>query len=499
MGLSGGLIVAVGTVAEVEAALGPGAKWLDLRPGVIVPGFCDSHIHLIEWSLGLGRPGLAGASSMADVLARVGDTAVRSAAGDWLEFKGWNPSWRSQCQLEDLDEASAGRAVALVAHDLHSGWLNSEAMRRLGITAGRDDPEGGRVERDAAGRPTGVLQERALDWWYQGRPRPGVSERRAALRSGQAALHKVGVTSVHSVEAPDSFGIVQDLEASGELRLRVLHHMPQRFLDSLIESGIRSGFGDEYVKIGGIKMFTDGALGSRTAWMLEPYEGSVDRGIRRLDPAEFRHDVARAAAAGLASTVHAIGDAAVRMTLDSLEAAPAAGLAVPHRIEHLQCVSREDIPRVARAGISASMQPSHLLTDLPLVEPAWGTARARRTFAFRSLLDSGTLLAFGSDAPVEAADPREGFYAAVARCDREGKPPGGWYPDERLDGLEVLEAFTAGPARAAGESDRRGRLEPGLDADFAVWDTDLATAGPARLLSARVIATFVAGEPVYEE
>ncbi len=498
LAIRGGSIVAAGTAAEIEVLVGSSGAWLDLRPAVVLPGLSDSHIHLVEWALGRGKSDLSGCDSMSEALEFVAKLSRAAPAEDWLEFKGWNPHWREACELADLDEAAAGRAVVLVAHDLHSGWLSSPAMVRLGVTPDRADPPGGALERDAQGIPTGVVKEKALNWWYEGRPRPDAPERRRALRQAQAALHRLGVTAVHTVEGPDSFRIVEDLERAGELRLRVLHHMPRRFLTSLIECGITSGFGGPRLRIGGIKMFTDGALGSRTAWMLEPYVGSDDSGIRRLEPDEFQHDVARAAAAGLSSTIHAIGDAAVRVTLDVLEQASLDSLEIPHRIEHLQCVHPKDLPRAARAGIVGSMQPSHLLTDLPLVEPAWGTERARGTFAFRSLLQAGTRFAFGSDAPVEAADPREGFYAAVSRRDRSGQPRGGWHPEERLDGATVLEAYTVGPAIAAGDSHRRGRLAPGFDADFAAWDTDLALAEPERLLSASVVATVVGGELVYE-
>lgn len=493
----GGRVEAIGSVEEVESLVGRSAQWLDLRPAVVVPGFTDSHVHLIEWALGRSEPDLADAADMTGALARIRRVADSAAGDAWLEFKGWNPDWRSQAELADLDAASRGRAVVLVAHDLHSAWLNTEAMRRLDIGAGRGEPPGGSVERDAGGRPTGVLKERALDWWYEGRPSASESERRAALLEGQAELHRLGITAVHSVEAPESFRIVEDVERTGELRLRVLHHMPQRFIDWLIECGIVSGFGSEWVRIGGIKYFTDGALGSRTAWMLEAYSDSTECGVRRLDPEELSFDVERSARAGLAATVHAIGDAAVRMTLDVLEKTGAGGLAIPHRVEHLQCVHPNDLGRAGRSGIVASMQPSHLLTDIPLAERRWGSERSRRTLPLRSLLDAGTVLAFGSDAPVEAADPREGFYAAIARRDRHGYPADGWYPEERISGLEVLKAYTEGPARAAGDADRRGRLSPGYHCDLAAWDIDLVSAEPERLRSAQVVATVVGGEVVF--
>ncbi len=492
-----GRVVAIGSEEEIRSRVGGSAGWLDLRPATIMPGLSDSHIHLIEWALGRRTPDLSAAGSMGEALAMVRRRSQSGPPEAWLEFKGWDPAWRTQAELADLDEASLGRAVVLLAHDLHSGWLNTEAMRRLGIEAGADEPPGGAVERDAAGRPTGVLKERALDWWYEARPRPGDAERRAALLEGQAVLHRVGVTAVHSVEAPESFRIVEGVERSGDLRLRVLHHFPQRFIDGLTECGIVSGFGSEWLRVGGIKYFSDGALGSRTAWMLEPYSDEGGRGVLRLPPDELQSDVERALSAGLAATVHAIGDAAVRMVLDVLERAGSAGLAIPHRIEHLQCVHSDDLPRPGRAGIVASMQPSHLLTDIQLAEARWGPERSRRTMALHSLRAADTVLAFGSDAPVEAADPREGFYAALTRRDRNGYPGDGWYPEERLTGLEVLNAYTVGPALAAGDADRRGRLSPGYCADFAAWEIDPLAAEPEEMLSARVVATVVGGEFVY--
>lgn len=492
-----GRVLATGSARAVGSRVGRDLEWVDARPAVITPGLSDSHIHLLEWSLTRRAPDLGGARTQAEALRIVAETAARHPLDAWLEFRGWDPALRRQGTLEELDGASGGRAVALISHDLHSGWLNSEAMSRLEITSDRSDPPGGELERDSSGRPTGVVFEEALSWWHEARPEPDPAERRRALEEGQAVLHRLGVTAVHSVEGRDSFVTVQDLERRDALRLRVLQHVPYAGLDAVIETGLTSGFGSRWLRIGGVKIFTDGALGSRTAWMLEPYLDTGERGIRRLDPEELRLAVHRAARAGLAATIHAIGDAAVRMTLDALESVGGAGPEVPHRIEHLQCVHPDDLPRAARAGIVASMQPAHLLTDIPLAERAWGEARNRGVYAFRSLLDAGTILAFGSDAPVEGPDPREGFYAALARRDRSDDPAEGWFPEERLTGMEILSAYTVGAARAAGDLERRGRLRPGDAADFVAWTGDLTEARPDEIRSIEPIMTVVDGEVRY--
>jgi predicted amidohydrolase YtcJ len=268
-------------------------------------------------------------------------------------------------------------------------------------------------------------------------------------------------------------------------------------LPALLAAGIRSGDGSDWVTVGGTKLFLDGSLGTQTAWMLEPYEGSDDRGlpISRLETA--RDAVRRAATGGIAAVVHAIGDAAVRRALNLLSELPK--VALPHRIEHLQCVQPTDLGRAAAAGIVASMQPAHLLTDIPLVERHWGR-RGAGAYAFATLARAGTTLAFGSDAPVAPLDPREGIFAAMAREAADGSSAGSWRPQERLGFEEVLRGYTAGTAYAAGVAHRRGALASGFDADLVAWDVDPALAGgdPRAIRHARARLTVVAGEVVMQ-
>jgi predicted amidohydrolase YtcJ len=276
----------------------------------------------------------------------------------------------------------------------------------------------------------------------------------------------------------------------------VLFHPPVAQLPVLIANGVRSGQGTPWLTLGGVKLFLDGSLGSRTAWMLHPYEDGRDRGMPLGSEAQAREAIQNAAYAGIACVIHAIGDAAVRRALDLLEEAPRARL--PHRIEHFQCVDSRDIERAARSGIVASMQPVHLPGDVFAAEERWG-ARARGAYAIRSLQQVGTILAFGSDVPVATLDPREGVVAAMTRRAADGSFADGWYPDERIGFEDAVRGFTVGNALAAGRAERSGRLAPGFEADLVAWATDTSALAhdPAAFGTARVAMTVVGGEVVY--
>jgi hypothetical protein len=315
----------------------------------------------------------------------------------------------------------------------------------------------------------------------------------AALLEAQAEAHRLGITGIHNVEGHQVYLAFRRLDREGRLRLRVLFHHPIADLNWLIASGTRSGAGGSWVTEGGIKLFLDGSLGSRTAWMLQPYEETRDRGMAISDEATVRQAMSLAGAHGVASVVHAIGDAAVRRALDLIESLPDTG--IRHRIEHFQCVHPSDLDRAARKGIVLSMQPAHILTDIPLAERHWGD-RSIGAYAFRSLLDRGSLLAFGSDAPVASLDPREGVYAAMERRQDDTSPV--WYAGEKLGFETVVRAYTVGPAIAARVDRTRGTLTPGSDADLVAWHQESAAMETgAGFREARVALTVVAGEPVY--
>lgn len=493
--LRGGRIEEVGAFEDLRARA-PRAEVLDLAGAVVTPALTDSHVHLIDWALARREPDLSEAISE-EAAAREVAEAAPGQEGEWVRARGWNAHrWEAPPTRASLDAVLPERPVVLQSHDMHALWVNGEGLRRAGIDESTADPAGGRVVRDTEGRPTGLLLENAQSLVLERVPRPSDEERSAAVVEAQRELHRFGIAGVHSVE-PDSLGIYQALLARGALRIRVLQHLPLAKLDDAIRLGLRSGFGGEWLRIGGIKMFLDGALGSRTAWLREPYEGSDSRGIPTLSPEEFRAAVRRGAAAGLAATVHAIGDAAVDLALDVLADPAHLGPALPHRIEHLQLLAPERVGHAAAAGIVASMQPCHLLTDWEPAWRHWGRERSRGAYAFRSLLAAGTVLAFGSDVPVEPVDPRLGLYAAVARRGLNGEPPEGWHPDERIGALDALAAYTVGAAHAAGAAAWQGRLVPGAVADLVAWDTDPLHAEPEALLGMRAVATLVGGEPVH--
>ncbi len=500
-----GRIADVGDAARLRRGA-PGAATLELPELVVTPGLTDAHVHLVEWALARRQPELSRTDSPGEAATVVAEhrAAHGPGPGGWVLGRGWDPHrWSDAAHRRQLDEAVGHVPVALESHDMHSYWASSAALRAAGIEPGTADPAGGRIERDATGEPTGVLRDNAIPLLLEAVPAHTAADRREALLEAQTALHAMGVTGVHTVE-PDSLGLLEAVRADDALRLRILQHLPLAKLDDAIRLGLRSGFGGPWLRIGGVKMFLDGALGSRTAWLRDPYEGTDDRGINTLDPDTFRDAVRRGSAAGLAMTVHAIGDAAMDLALEVLSAHPPDG-PVPHRIEHAQLMAPDQLGLgadgpAAAADVSAattrivlSVQPCHLMTDWAAADRHWG-GRARWAFALRSMEAAGYTLALGSDAPVEPPDPRHGVWAAVARRDMEGAPEGGWYPEESLSTERAWSGYTAGAAAAAGDP-RQGRLAPGSFADLVAWTEDPLETGDARALDP--VLTMVDGEVVW--
>ncbi len=510
-----GRILAVGSADELSELRGPKTQIVDLAGGLLLPGFTESHLHFIELALRASQVDVTYAPSAATAVAAVAARAAQMRAGHtgedlWLRGGGWNENvWTdARPHRRLLDEVAPDIPVALDSKELHAVWANSAALRRAGITRETADVAGGVIERDVDGEPTGVLRENAWDLLSRVIPKPDLAETTAAVRTAIPALWRTGIVAIHNAnDTCDglAFRTYQALRRRGELGLRVLQQIPVGSLEHAAALGLRSGLGDANLRVGGIKMFADGALGSRTASMLQPYEGEPNQwGVTAMDPEEMLEAALLAGRAGLSLMIHAIGDRANRDVLNILaevraqEAAQGNGAPrLRHRIEHVQCIHDEDLPRLARLDVLASVQPVHATSDMLIVDKYWGPRRAAGAYAFRRLLDSGAHLVFGSDGPIEPHDPLIGIHAAVTRRRADGSPgPTGWQGQERITVTEAVDAYTYWPAYAAGEETYRGSIEPGKVADLVVLAEDIFTVDPMRIRDVRVVMTLLDGKVV---
>jgi len=502
-----GRIVARGGARELRERF-PRFRPVDLGGRTALPGFVDAHIHLPSYGLSLRRVELRRARSLREAVALVGAAVRQARPGEWVRGQGWDRNLWPEDRFparEDLDAVAPSTPVALSSKDGHLLWVNSVALHLAGVDRRTPDPPGGEIARDRRGEPSGILKETARDLIWAAVPPEGAEQIDEAIRAAVAALHRMGLTGAHTfvgtaaLEGAPAFAALQRLAARGELRLRVWAALPESALAPAAATGPRTGSGDDWLRAGPVKIFADGTLGSQTAAMLEPFDGQpANTGIAIHPREELVALVRRAVEGGFWCALHAIGDRANRWALDALEAAQAVtrALGARHRIEHVQVLHPDDLPRLARLGVTASMQPIHATADRELADRYWGR-RSRTAYAWRSLARAGTVLAFGSDAPVETPDVFQGLYAAVTRR-RPGDPPErAWYPEEALDLAEAIRAYTLGPAYAAGMEGAQGRLAAGCFADLTVVDRDIFAVEPEELLSARVAMTVVGGEVVY--
>lgn len=491
-----GRIAAVGSDAEVRVWQGPRTSVEDLRGATVLPGLIDAHLHLEGYARHRSEVDVD-TPTLDEALARVVHRVAATPPGSWIVGRGWlQERWGRFPTAEDLDRAAPAHPVALWARSGHALWANREAMRRAGVTAETPDPPGGRIGRGPDGAPNGLFFERAMELIARVIPEPSVEELAEALYEALHELAALGLTAVHNFDGPRSFAALQILHERGDLPLRVVQHVPLAMLEHALAIGLRTGFGDEWLRIGAVKIFADGALGPRTAWMLEPYDGEPENvGIPFTPPEVIWEAAQKATAAGLWLAIHAIGDRANREVLAlygrlrDLEARR--GLppeAQRHRVEHAQRVHPDDLPRFGALGIVASMQPIHAVSDRLMAERYWGK-RCATAYAWRSLKAHGARLAFGSDAPVESPNPWWGLHAAVVRD--------GWYPEQALSLPEALEAYTMGPAWAAGLERWQGRLRPGMWADLIVLPQDPFRISPEELRTIEVLGTMVGGRWVY--
>jgi len=497
-------IIAVGD-ADVLLSQYPNAEKQDMGGGVILPGLTDAHIHFKHYSLALQKIECE-TDTKEECLSRVAERVKNTKPGDWILGHGWNQNtWGEWPTAKELDAIAPNNPVYLTAKSLHAGWVNTPAMKLMNLTAQTPDPQNGQVQRDESGDATGILLETAMSLASDVIPAPTLSEIMSAMENAQAILWKMGITGIHDFDRRESFIALQTLHAQHKLKLRVLKNMPVELLDQIDEVGLRTGFGDDMLRIGNIKVFMDGALGPHTAAMFQPYEAEEEnRGILNMDGEELFEHGRKAAQAGLGMTVHAIGDRANHEVLNAYEQLRKyeAENGLPHyrhRIEHVQVLHPDDLDRLGKMDIVASMQPIHAISDMKMADDFWGTERAKYSYAWRTQLDNGARLAFGSDAPVELPNPFLGLHAAVTRRRADGSyAPEGWYAEQKLSMTEAWDAYTLGPAHAAYMEDRLGKLAPNYIADLIVLEKDPFTCDPEELLAMQSSATMVNGEWVYK-
>jgi predicted amidohydrolase YtcJ len=503
LAIDAGRVVATGgeeLLAEFEHA-----EREDMGGRIILPGLTDAHIHLQEYALSLQVVDCE-VESRQEILHRLAERAQETPPGEWVRGHGWNQnSWGGNWPTaEELDKVTPYNPAYLTGKSLHAAWLNSAALKLSGISASTPDPVNGSIQRDAGGHPTGIVFEEALKLVEKAIPEPTPEALAKAFQQLFPKLWSIGLTGVHDFDKRTCFMALQLLRARGKLCLRVVKSIPLELLSQAVELGLYSGFGDDFLRIGSVKLFADGALGPHTGAMFDPFlDEPENRGILRLNDEKLFEYGRRAADSGLSLAVHAIGDRAVHEVLNGFDRLRGfereRGLpALRHRIEHVQTILPEDAGRLAGLGIIASMQPVHALSDMLMADRLLGE-RAAYSYAWRTQLDCGARLAFGSDAPVENPNPFHGLHAAVTRCRADGSPgPDGWFPEQRLTVSSAFEGFTSGPAYAAGMEDRLGRLSTGFLADLIVVETDPFTCDPVELYAIKPVATMVGGDWVWQ-
>ena len=514
MAVKAGRIMAVGDNDEISALADSKSERVNLDGRLGIPGMMDSHFHFYDWAIGRQQLDLARVKSLDELLNQVAQAAEKLPRENWILGQGWNESdWpeHTMPRRDHLDAMAPTHPVALWRCDLHLVSVNSRALELAGIDETTPDPPDGVIEKDSSGRPTGILRELAPNLVKSVIPAPSADELVAAMRDGIAHLHTLGLTGLHDarlmggLEGAPALKAWQLLNEKGELDLRCWVSLAGERIEEAIALGLRSGLGDERLRIGHLKYFADGGMGARTAWMLEPYL-DAEYGMPLGSMAELSRNIAAAEKAGLAVMVHAIGDRANREVITTLE-----GLAklrnqtkersfvppaLPHRIEHTQMIRSEDIQRLAKLKVAACVQPHNMILDINMIDESVGP-RGRWTYAYKEMIDAGIPVLLSSDAPVCDPSPLVGIHAAVTRQRRDGTPAGGWYPEQRISVEDAVRGYTTVPAAFYGQSRKMGTLTPGKWADMTVLDRDIFQVDPMEIADARVEMTIFDGRIVY--
>ncbi|HRD02144.1 MAG TPA: amidohydrolase [Candidatus Saccharicenans sp.] len=504
LAVNGDKIQATGTRQEINKYIGPQTRIIELKEGVAIPGLIDAHTHFSSGGKSLIELSFRGIDSIEKVQQMIAARIKELPAGspvfgrdyDHTLFPGQEWPHRT-----DLDKVAPENPVVIRRVDGHSAWINSLALKLSGIDRNTSNPFGGEIVRDkTTGEPTGILKESAMNL-IKIKPSVKSSPEEDILRALDHA-RQLGLTGVHASTDLKELEIYKRLKKDGKLTLRIYAWLPIEEMDQCLKLGIKQGQGDEFLKIGFLKAFIDGTLGSGTALMFEPFADAPNQsGLPQYSEQEFYELIDQAYAHGFQVGTHAIGDKGVNWVLNAIEKAQKkhGQKNLRYRIEHAQIIKPEDIKRFKELRVIASMQPTHCTTDMRFCEQRIGSERSKYAYAWRSLLDAGASLAFGSDWPVEPLDPRRGLYSAVTRKNIEHDyPDGGWFPEQRLSLAEAIQCFTSGSAYASFEEKLKGTLEPGKLADLTVFGQDIFSHEPKEILTVPVIYTIVGGKIVYQ-
>lgn len=509
-------IAAVGTNEEIRKWVGPKTRTIDARGGNVLPGFIDSHVHFASGGFELSQVQLRDAATPEEFARRIGEYAKKLPKGEWIQGGTWDHELWGGDPLPHrkwIDAATPDHPVMVSRYDGHMALANSAALRLAGVTRDTPTPAGGEIVKDADGEPTGLLKDAAMGLVFRVVPQPTEEQLTRAVKAALGEAARFGVTGVHDMSSGDAaaeFRVYQklapgpDASGQGELTTRILAVTPIELWESPARTGITAGFGSEWLRTGSLKGYADGSLGSTTALFFAPYNDAPHTSglpAAMMFPEGNMLKMALGAdAAGLQLCIHAIGDKANRGILEIYEQVRKRNGARPRRwrIEHAQHIHPDDFATFARLGVIASMQPYHAIDDGRWAEKRIGHERGKGTYAFRTFIDRGVRLAFGSDWTVAPLNPLEGIYAAVTRRTLDGKNPGGWYPEQKITLAEAIEAYTMGSAYAEGAEEWKGSLTAGKLADVVVLDADLFQVAPEKIRDVKVLRTIVGGRVIYE-
>ncbi len=511
LAIRGGRVVAVGSNSDTQKLKGPATQVVDLGGRFVMPGFNDAHLHLASGGFEKLNVSLAGTKSLEEMQARIAERVKTAAPGEWILGRGWDDTKWTEVKLpsrRDLDEVTGDHPGVFTRADGHSSVANSAALRAGGVTKETRDPEGGKIDRDANGEPTGILRESAQGLVTSKEPRPTLEQRRRAIELALEDAARWGITSMQDNSSWEDFLVYEEFWANAKLTARICEWLPfLEPLDVLQEHRAFHPHSDPMLHTGMLKGFMDGSLGSRTAAMLQPYaDNSNNSGLTEIAQTDLNKKSDERVAAGFQLGFHAIGDRGVEMALNAFDEAEryarehsVPGKTAPDdfrlRVEHAQVVTPQQFARFRALGVISSMQPNHLLTDMKWAVERIGAERAKHSYAWHEFLDNGVRLAFGTDYPVEPITPFRGLYAAVTRKDEAGTKE--FFPEQKLSIDEAIAAYTTGAAYAELAERDKGTLQVGMLADLVVLDRDITKVAPPEILKTAVLRTVVAGKTVY--